>query len=53
MSGYDTKTAIENNWCYRELLEMIYLEELQAIQRWKEEKKQENIQELEDMLHGR
>ena len=52
MSGYDSKHVIEKNWTYRELLEMIYLEELKAIQQYKYSKKQEEKDELERMVQG-
>lgn len=53
MSGYDSKTDIEKNWSYRELLEMIYIEDLQAISQHKEYLKEKEQQEIEGLLSGR
>ena len=50
MSGYDAKTNIEQNWSYRELLEMIMLEDAKAIAQYKHDKKIEHQHELERML---
>jgi len=52
MSGYDTKTNIEQNWSYRELLEMIMIEDAKAIAQYKHDKKIEHQRELEDMLRN-
>ncbi len=52
MSGYDSKKNIEDYWTYRDLLEMIYIEDLKAINLYKAQKAQEEKQELEDMLRN-
>lgn len=49
MSGYDSKKTIDGYWTYRELLEMIYIEDLKAINNYKAQKKEEERQELEDL----
>lgn len=50
MSGYDSKKTIEDYWTYRELLEMIYIENLKAINSHKAQKAYEEQQELEELL---
>jgi len=50
MSGYDSKNDVEANWTYRDLLEMIYIEDLKAISEYKAQKKYEDQQELENAL---
>lgn len=52
MSGYDSKHNIETKWSYRDLLEMIYIEDIQAINQHIANEKQKEIQELEDMISG-
>ncbi len=53
MSGYDSKKTIEEFWTYRELLEMIYIEEMKAINTYKAQKKFEDQQELEETVGNR
>ena len=50
MEGYDSKQNVESNWSYRDLLEMIYVEDFKAIQTHKAHKKVEEQHELEEAL---
>lgn len=50
MSGYDSRKNIKERWTYRELLEMVYVEDLKDINLYKIQKAAEEKQELEDML---
>lgn len=50
MEGYDTRTNIKEKWTYSELLEMIYIEDIKAINQYKYEKEQERLAELENEL---
>ncbi len=53
MEGYDSRKNVKEFWTYRELLEMIYVEDLKAISQHKAQKKYEEQQELEEMLRNR
>lgn len=50
MSGYDTKKNVDEYWTYSDLLEMIYIEDLNAINAYKSQKAIEDQRELEDLL---
>lgn len=50
MSGYDSRKNADEYWTYRELLEMIYIEDLKAISSHKAQKAYEEKQELEELL---
>jgi hypothetical protein len=50
MEGYDSRKNIIESWTYTDLLEMIYVEDLKAINSHKAQKAYEEKQELEDLL---
>ncbi len=50
MEGYDSRENIKKCWTYRELLEMMYIEDIQTINQHIAQKKYEEEQELEELL---
>ena len=50
MEGYDSRKNIKELWTYTDLLEMIYVEDLKAINSYKAQKAYEEKQELEEAL---
>jgi hypothetical protein len=52
MEGYDLKSNIEEKWTYRELLEMIYVEDLKAIREHKAIAKYQEEEELKTALEN-
>jgi len=52
MSGYDSRKNADEYWTYRELLEMIYIEDLTTISNYKAQKADEEKRELEDLLRN-
>lgn len=53
MEKYDSRMNIEEYWTYRDLLEMIYVEDLSAIRSHQQQKKITEQQELEEALKNR
>ncbi len=53
MEGYDSKKNVIESWTYTDLLEMIYIEDLKAINTHKAQKEYEEKQELEEALKNR
>jgi len=51
MEKYDSKKNIDEYWTYRDLLEMIYVEDLSAINSHRQQQKLADQQELENELN--
>lgn len=52
MEGYDTRRNVKKHWTYSELLEMIYVEDINAINQHLSHKEQEEKDELERIRNG-
>lgn len=50
MEGYDSRQNVKEFWTYTELLEMVYIEDLKAINEYNAQKEYDEQRELEELL---